>query len=180
MRASLVLTVAAPDEPGLVDALSKTVTAHKGNWEESRMARLAGQFVGILKLTVPQAEAAPLSLALQALASEGFRIHVVQGTSEDPLRGYRKLRLELMGNDREGIVQEISHALAERGINVDALNTECVDAPVSGGLLFKAVASLRCPPGLAIAELQRSLEQLASELMVDIALDEETAGDPEA
>ena len=41
---SVVLTVIGRDRPGLVDALSRVVAEHGGNWEESRMSHLADQF----------------------------------------------------------------------------------------------------------------------------------------
>ncbi|NIM63004.1 MAG: glycine cleavage system protein R, partial [Acidobacteria bacterium] len=52
MSISLVLTVNGPDRPGLVEALSQTVAKHQGSWLESRMARLAGHFAGILRVSV--------------------------------------------------------------------------------------------------------------------------------
>ncbi|HEY0985395.1 MAG TPA: ACT domain-containing protein, partial [Kofleriaceae bacterium] len=51
MRNTLVLTVLAPDRTGLVELLAQRIAAAGGNWEESRMARLAGQFAGILLVT---------------------------------------------------------------------------------------------------------------------------------
>ena len=55
MRDTLVLTVIGPDRTGLVQSVAERITAVGGNWEESRMARLAGQFAGILRVTVDSA-----------------------------------------------------------------------------------------------------------------------------
>ena len=57
----LVLTLIGPDRPGLVESLAKRVTAHGGNWVESRMAHLAGQFAGILRVEVPPENVAAAS-----------------------------------------------------------------------------------------------------------------------
>ncbi len=46
--ADLVLTLIGPDRPGLVEAVAEPIAAHGGNWLESRMAHLAGQFAGIV------------------------------------------------------------------------------------------------------------------------------------
>ena len=46
MKISMVMTLIGKDRPGLVESLSRTVEEHGGNWEESRMAHLAGQFAG--------------------------------------------------------------------------------------------------------------------------------------
>jgi glycine cleavage system regulatory protein len=80
------------------------------------------------------------------------------------------LRLELVGDDHPGIVRDVSHALAQRGINVEELSTECISAPMSGEPLFKATADLRIPADLSIDELRATLEELAHDLMVDITL----------
>jgi glycine cleavage system regulatory protein len=50
--AQLVLTVIAPDRPGIVEAISKTALAHGANWEASRMVRLGGRFAGVLLVSV--------------------------------------------------------------------------------------------------------------------------------
>ena len=63
MPTSLVLTVLGEDRPGLVEALSHIIAAHEGNWLESRMAHLAGQFAGILRASVPEGNAAALLTA---------------------------------------------------------------------------------------------------------------------
>ncbi len=50
---SIVLTLVGPDRPGLVEAVSDIVVRHGGNWLESRMAQLAGQFAGVLRIDIP-------------------------------------------------------------------------------------------------------------------------------
>jgi glycine cleavage system regulatory protein len=61
--------------------------------------------------------------------------------------------------------------LAERGVNVEELQTEVSSAPMSGEPLFTARALLHLPTGLTAAELRAGLEALASELMVDLTPD---------
>jgi glycine cleavage system regulatory protein len=166
----IVLTFIGDDRPGLIRSLSQTVAAHGGNWLGSRSARLAGKFAGILHASVPDNRADALIAELKEFAERGLSV-VVERTTPAAARGrFRRLRLELIGNDRPGIVQDISHALAEREINVDELATECVSAPMSGEMLFKATADLRAPEGIAIDELRDRLENLADELMVDTQL----------
>ena len=53
MTTSLVLTFVGDDRPGLVNAVSQTVAAHGGTWLESRSARLAGKFAGVVLVGVP-------------------------------------------------------------------------------------------------------------------------------
>jgi glycine cleavage system regulatory protein len=168
---SLVVTVIGKDRPGLVESVSAAVEAHGGSWVESRMSRLAGQFAGILRVSVPSAEADALSDALEALRAGGLRLVIERGV-EDAEEDGRVILLELVGSDRPGIVHKISEALAARGVNVDELNTECEGAPWSGGTLFKAMAKLRAPRTLDLDQLRESLEAIAGDLMVDISIGE--------
>jgi glycine cleavage system regulatory protein len=168
---SLVVTVIGKDRPGLVESVSAAVEAHGGSWVESRMSRLAGQFAGILRVSVPSAEADALSDALEALRAGGLRLVIERGV-EDVEEDGHVILLELVGSDRPGIVHKISEALAARGVNVDELNTECEGAPWSGGTLFKAMAKLRAPRTLDLDQLRESLEAIAGDLMVDISIGE--------
>jgi glycine cleavage system regulatory protein len=168
----LVVTVSGPDRPGLVETLSEAVANHQGSWLESRMARLAGQFVGVLRVSVPEEQVDALAQALQSLEPESLKISVARTELEPSASDARELRLEILGSDRPGIVHDISQALADRDINVDELRTEIMSAPMSGELLFLANAELLIPAGLDLELLRKDLEALAHELMVDIDLDE--------
>jgi glycine cleavage system regulatory protein len=170
VRSSLVITFAGPDRPGLVDALSRAVAEHGGNWERSRMARLSGRFAGILEVVVDAAKAAALTEALRKLP--GLSVSIDEGLQADAQGDARLLQLELTGQDREGIVREVASVLAERGVNIVELSTEAQSAPMSGEKMFRARAHLRCPPALAMAELRAALERLSNELLVDLELAE--------
>jgi glycine cleavage system regulatory protein len=170
MLTSLVVTVIGADRPGLVSLLSERGRAHGANWAESRLASLAGRFAGMVRFEVDEADAARLAAALAELEALGLRVAVEQGTATAQPAGARTLSLELVGNDRPGIVSDISRVLAERGVSIDELETEVVSGAMSGGHLFRARALLQVPATLATAELRALLEALADELMVDVAL----------
>jgi glycine cleavage system regulatory protein len=171
MQTSLVITVIGPDRPGLVESLSSAINDHGGNWTESRMAHLAGQFAGILHVQMATESAGALQAALESLSTNGLKVVVATDTSAAVPTDGLTLKLDLVGQDRPGIVKEISHALAERGVNVEELETECESAPMSGEILFKANATLRAPADVDIDALQTDLEAIAQDLMVELHLD---------
>jgi glycine cleavage system regulatory protein len=171
--ATLVLTVMGDDRPGLVDTLSGVVAEHGGNWEQSRMAHLAGKFAGILLVSVPDEQAAALHAALDALHSGGVLHVIVEHGGEPQATGHRRLSLDLLGQDRAGIVHDIAHALAERGVSIAELETDTRSASMGGGTLFHAEAILLAPGNVPLHELESALEALANELMVDIELAQE-------
>jgi glycine cleavage system regulatory protein len=162
---SLILTVVGPDRPGLVRALAEAVAARSGSWLESRMARLAGQFAGIVLVEAPDS----LLDDLHALESQGLRITVQNATSGPAVAtGNLRLALEVVGNDRPGIVRDISQVLAASGVNIEELTTGVVSGSFSGETLFRVMASLRAPDMAAMDAVRAGLELLGNELMVDI------------
>jgi glycine cleavage system regulatory protein len=163
--ASLILTVVGPDRPGLVRALSEAVAARNGSWLESRMARLAGQFAGIVLVEAPES----LLDDLRSLESQGLRITVQTGTSAPAVPGGRpRVALEVVGNDRPGIVRDISQVLEVSGVNIEELTTGVVSGSFSGETLFRVMAFLRAPDAAAMDAVRMGLERLGNELMVDI------------
>jgi len=171
MQTSLVVTIIADDKPGIVERIAEHVLAAGANWEESRMARLEGKFAGLLRVTVNREAADTLAGRLTALEQDGMTVVVARAAGSAPA-ALRALRLELVGDDRPGIVRDISRVLARQGVNIDELETDLESAPMSGEPLFRARAHLRVPSSVPLETLRRQLEELAGELMVDLALDD--------
>ena len=166
----LVLTVIGDDKPGLVGELSAVISAHQGNWLESSMSHLAGQFAGIVRVAVPNNQAERLRAALAALG--GLKITAETSRAQKSVPTGRRLKLSLVGHDRIGIVREVSQILAKHAVNVEELNTFVSSAPMSAETLFHAQAELFAGAGLDARALKAELERLSNDLMVDITLDE--------
>ena len=166
------MTVIGQDRPGLVETVAALVAEHGGNWLESRMSRLGGQFAGILRVEVPVENEPPLVAALKKLESQGLTV-VVHTDQPKPLpTAARQSELDIVGQDRPGIVREISRALAGFGVNVEELETECASAAMSGETLFKAHARLSIPESCDTAQIRKQLERIAADLIVEISLAE--------
>jgi len=176
-RASLVVTAIGTDRPGLVSLLSERAQGFGANWAGSRMTNLAGQFAGIVHFDVPAPNAEPLAQALRGLESSGLRIVIAQSEVASAPPGRRIVVLELTGVDRPGIVRDLSRHLADKGVSIDDLHTEIVDGGTPPRHLFKVRAVLVVPESLPTATLRSALDQLASEMMVDIALGENERAD---
>ncbi len=169
MNTSLVLTLIGADRPGLVETVAELVAAHGGNWLESRMARLGGQFAGIARVAVPTARESELRKALAALDAKGLAVAVaLDPAAAAAAKSGRAVTLELVGQDRPGIVHQVTRVLAAHRVNVEELTTECVEAPLAGGMLFQARAELLIPPVADMAAIQADLEKIAADLMVDL------------
>ncbi len=176
MPMPLVFTFVGADQPGLVETLSHTVGEHGGNWLESRMSELAGQFAGIVKVEVAHEKAPALRAALLALSARQlwvqFAPEPAAPTGAAALGHWRQLRLSIVGNDRPGIVREVSHALAQRHLSVREMDTRITSAPMGGEPLFEAVAHIQVPQALDLADLRAQLNLIADALTVEIDLEE--------
>ena len=171
MSSSIILTVVSDDRPGVVKSLSELLAEKGGNWTESSMLSLAGKFAGILLASVPDKHADSFIEGLKALEKEGMQIVAQRSGSGSVASGKREFTLDLVGQDRHGIVQDITRILAGHQVNVLELETHCQSASMSGENLFLAHARLMIPTDASLDDLQDELEKLANELMVDIKIE---------
>ena len=170
--ATMVLRVYGDDRAGLVESLSEAVDSNGGSWDKSYMAEIAGKFVGVVAVSVPDPKVAGLMADLESLRTEGLDIdvHAVDALAEP--EPHREMRLDVSGQDHPGIIHDISHALAERGISIAELTTELSDSPMGGGVLFEAQMTLHASESTSFAELNDALAKVADELVVDFELSE--------
>lgn len=167
VQSQLVLTLIGKDRPGLVDALASVVADHGGNWLDSRMCHLGGEFAGILRIELPAEREADLTTALANLGSRGLQV-VVRNDGAESATPPAGATIEIVGQDRPGIVKQISKALAQHQVNVEELHTERTSAPMSGEMLFQATIEVTAPVGCDVGALRQSLEKIAADLMVEI------------
>jgi glycine cleavage system regulatory protein len=169
MKTYLVVTITCPDRPGIVERITEVLVAQGANWEESRLARLGGDFAGIVLVSVSPDKADVLTAALTGLA-DGQMTVLVKPTrpAAEAAAGGDLYQLRLTGADHEGIVHKVAAYLASRGINVEAMETEVVPAPVTATPLFQMEAQIKAPRGLTLADLQVNLTRIGEELGADI------------
>ncbi len=172
MLRALVMTIIGEDRPGLVESVAALVAGHGGNWLESRMSRLGGQFAGILRIEIPSEAEPTLIQALQSLSARGLTVVAHSEAPESaPLPGHRCV-LEVVAQDRPGIVRQITSALAGYGVNVEDLETECESAAMSGETLFKARATVSIPPSADTSAIRQTLEKIAADLIAEVRLED--------
>lgn len=166
------MTVISPDRTGLVESIARAVAEQGGNWLESRLCRLGGEFAGILRIEIPAEKKPALLEAIQKIQTGGLQIVVRDDQAVAATAAGRQTTLEIVGSDRPGIVREISSALARAGVNVEEFSSEVVSAPMSGETLFKAEAHLHLPEHCDLAALKADLEKIAADLLVDVSFAE--------
>lgn len=169
MASQVVLTAIASDRPGVVERLAEVIADAGGNWVESSMARLGGEFAGIVSVDLDPSAVGGLKEKLSALASEGIAVTLRAGTDEPEETG-ASARLELLSQDHPGIVRAITGILTEHGVSIEHLETSVGPGSMSGEPMFKAMADLRLPAGLSPSDLGDALQEIAGDMMADITL----------
>lgn len=172
VNTSLVVSIVGADRHGIVSSLAERAERFGANWAASRMTKLANEFAGTVHFEVPHANADALVAALRGLESSGLQVVIARSDGAHTPTSLRVVELELVGEDRVGIVSKLTKILAERAISIESIHTEIVRSGVSGKQTFKIEAHLLVPAALSVDALRQELGTLAREMMVDIALGE--------
>jgi len=161
----LVLTIIGEDKLGLVEKLSNALVAHHANWLASNLSHLSGYFAGVVEIEVAEEHIEELSSALSELPELKIEIHDSVGNE---VKATQEIEFVITGNDRKGIVQELSTIITHKGASIIHFTSTRQSAPNWGGGLFHAVAKVALPVGLSAEVIANALEQLASDIIVDL------------
>lgn len=167
--ALFVLSVVGSDRPGLTQALAAAVLSAKGNWLESHLSRLGGLYVGSVLVELGAGDVDGLRRAVTAVDAQGLEVRIAPAVEEAEAAG-ETLRFSVVGQDRPGIVNQVTAVLSELRANIETFTTWVAAEPHSGAPLFHMNAEVRLPLGLDAGQVQAALEDISAEIMVDIAL----------
>ena len=165
----LIFTLVGQDKPGLISNLAKTVYGMGGNWLGSNFSHMAGHFAGFVQIDLPLDKHQTLIKLLSQ--HPDLKIHLLSGVIEEPIEPIepkQSVQIEITGNDKTGIVQELTQILNQFNLNIVKFDSCLETAPNWGGSLFKAKAIISIAADFDIEKLQESLESIANDLMVDI------------
>jgi glycine cleavage system regulatory protein len=174
MPESLIVSFIGDDRPGIVRVIADVVAGHGGSWQESRMSGLGGYFSGTARILINSDSLEALDQSLQAL--EGLTCIIRPLRQASPDKTIQKMKLDIVGPDRPGILQDVTSQLVGYGINVIEMETEVRRASMSGELNFIADALVGVPNEVDLESLDKQLDAVARNLGLDI-LFEESAGE---
>lgn len=166
----IVVTTVGPDRRGVVNKITEVIVGHHANIEESRMARLGGEFAVIMLLSLPGEKEEELLTGLDSLKALGLTV-ITRRTNLSRLekfQGFVPYEISVIGADHEGIVHRVAHYLAAENVQVETMDTRVSRAPITGTPIFSMQASIDAPPELTLPKLRHKLTELADELGVDI------------
>ena len=116
--------------------------------------------------------ASALEHALRGLAQAGLNLTIERGAHDEAAHTAPIVTLDILGNERPGIVRDVTQALNALGVNIVEFESELESAAFTGVEMFRAHVRLTIPEKLPLDDLRKALEQLAGEIMVDLTFGE--------
>lgn len=168
--ATLILSIVGSDRPGLTQALAAAVLSAGGNWLESHLSRLGGLYVGSVLVELADGGVEALRAAVKEVDAQGLEVRISPALEQAGAAGGESVQFSLVGQDRTGIVHQVTAILSRLEANIEAFDTSISVEPHSGAPLFHMDARLRLPPTLSAEAVQAALEDISAEIMVDITL----------
>jgi len=168
----LVLTIIGRDRAGVVAELADVVRFHEANWKRSELAEISGTFAGVVVVDVDDDQADELLTNLLILRSRG--LHITAEQIEVPIEGPegQQVRLRFTGDDRPGIVHQISTTISEFGISISRLGT-AVDT--SGDVdQFEITSQLVVPSEVDLDAVLDAITSLTESLGIDLHVEDLT------
>ncbi len=172
MDSSFIITFIGDDRPGLVEALSATISEQGGNWQESQLSQLSGKFAGLIRVSLPADRGQQLQDALKALSEKkDLSVRVTPVEEVQASTELSRHQLAVIGPDRSGIVREISAALLSHNINVVEFESQVEPAPMSAEPMFSASIIAEVDSGADLEALTDALDGIANDMLLDIQLE---------
>jgi glycine cleavage system transcriptional repressor len=173
MKKLVALSAIGQDQPGIVASLSKILFEQNCNLEDSSMTRLKDDFAVLLLISPPESLPTEklrqaLEPAIQSLGLTFSLRELAPLAIQPPPSQVLNYTLVVYGLDHPGIVYRVSQCAADSKVNIVDLRTHVTqtgDKP-----LYSLVMELEIPGSQTVGHFQQKLNQLKSELKVDITL----------
>ena len=169
-----VITSFGRDRKGIVNEVTAAVLAARGNVEESRMARLRGDFTITMLVSFVRDQSDVDAFKSDLARIEGLTTSV-RASSEDEDGAAKTVsthrRVLLRGNDFPGITHAFTRVLFDRDVNIESMTTDTAPAPFGTERLFLVDALVRLSAGAAsIDALGASLRALERDMGLDVEI----------
>ncbi len=175
-RRYMVLSAVGADRPGLIEKVASLIHVAGGNLEDSRMAILGGEFALILLFSGHPSSVERVQSGCDVLARElDLTVSLRPTTGQASNRDYLPYRLRVSGMDRPGIVARVSTVLSRHTVNVSALDSSLINAPLSGTPMFQVDCRLQIPSRVGMKALRTDLGSLCEEENLDYSLDAQSS-----
>ena len=170
MTTQLVITALGEDRPGIVGALSETLTSRKLNIEDSRMSVLGGEFAVLMLVSGTPSSIEKFVTSIATLEEKLEMKLLVKPTESAAAAVLVPCSVEVVSIDHPGIVQDITGFFSQRHINIVKMDTHCYPAAYTGATMFALNMTIGVPADQSIARLRTEFSMLCDDLNLDASL----------
>jgi glycine cleavage system transcriptional repressor len=167
----LILSAIGDDKVGLVENISRFISRHGCNIEDSKMAVFCGEFAVIVLISGDATGLSAISKNYRDIETEtGLSITIKRPANRKPSDFFIPYKLTASCMDHPGVVSEISGVLSNLGVNIESMETKTYAAPLSGTPLFQLEADLSVPARTNINQLRERFAEIQRDQNIDIDL----------
>lgn len=165
MQSAFVISVLAPDRPGIIADVSGAIYELGGNLEAMSQTTIQGWFTMLTRVTFPEGVDQE-SVTERIEASAGCEVMVCpdsNGAKAVQVSGEPYV-LTVIGDDKPGIVRRLSCCCAERGVNIDDVWNEVREGR------FVTIFHVTVPRDVDAKDFRHDLELAGTAIGVSITL----------
>lgn len=166
MTHTFIVNFVGKATPTTIKNLAAITHENGGKWLISKVNFIEDQVAAVIKVDVPAENVDTVKAAFQSY--DELLVQIVDSdTAAHASDAIYQVRLD--ANDRNGIVNEITHVLDGQGINI--LDMDCQRVFIAGGggvssSLFTANMAIRLPQEISIDDVANELESLSEDTRV--------------
>jgi len=161
----VIINAFGPDERGIVYKITRVITSLNGNVENSKMIRLESDFTILMLLKIPEKNIKTLDMKLSKIKNLNINIKITEILSVN--KDFQQYNFRINVADNEGIIYIFSELFNQYKINIEKMESEIKNAPISGSPIFILTSLLNLPKKLNINNFKKDLDKIASKNNID-------------
>ena len=164
----LIINAFGPDKLGLVSKISKVILSFNGNIENSKMILLESDFTILMLINIEKKNIRNLKEKLKDI--NDLKISFKETNPKENNMKYINYSFSITVADNEGIIYLYSNLFKKNQINIENMETEINNAPISGFPMFTMKSLLNIPTDLNIINFKKDLKGIAQENNIEYKL----------
>lgn len=167
-----ILAVFGKDRPGIISKVTESLFRSHCNLEDITMTVLGNQLAMMLLVSYDLKNEKKIQADIEGLG-KSMNLDFFWQTHAKVKSGTQKVSNSLylvtaIGRDRSGIVYQISKILADRGLNIQDLNSKILGSGKSK--LYALALEVTLPPKISVEKLHQTFKSAGQKLGLDISL----------
>ena len=165
----LIINAFGQDKPGLVYKISKIILSFNGNIENSKMILLESDFTILMLINIDKTKIKNLRKELKNI--NDLDVSFRETNQKQNNTKYINYSFSISVADNEGIIYLYSDLFKKNKINIEKMETQINNAPISGFPIFVLNSFLNVPNNLNITYFKKALKDIAQENNIEYKLE---------